>query len=136
MHFFKLFLVTLVACFFLDMLWLGLIAKNLYSEALGPLMRKSNGLFAPNWPAAILVYLAIATGIICFSLPKADHSYLLGMGWGAVFGMVIYGVYEFTNYSILANWPLKITIIDLAWGMLLCGLTTCFAVFMENWMSS
>lgn len=136
MDFLKLFLFTLIAIFCLDMLWLGLIAKNLYGEYIGHLMRKSNDGFAPNWPAAILVYLAITIGILFFSLPKAGDSYLLGFWWGAVLGLVLYGVYDFTNYAILANWPLKITLIDFCWGIVLCGLTTGFAVFIKNWISS
>lgn len=118
------------------MLWLGFFAKALYSDSLGYLMRKTNDVFTPNWPAAILVYFAIVIGILFLALPKAGNSYTSGMLWGAVLGLVIYGVYDFTNYSILANWPLKITLIDFVWGMVLCGLSTCFAVFMQNWLSS
>lgn len=132
----KLFFSALIACFCLDMLWLGLIAKGLYGDSLGHLMRKSNDVFTPNWPAAVVVYLIIALGILCFALPKAGDSYLMGLFWGAILGLVIYGVYDFTNYSILANWPLNITLIDFTWGMILCGLTTCFAVFIQNWMAS
>jgi uncharacterized membrane protein len=118
------------------MLWLGLIAKALYNNSIGFLLKKSNETLAPNWPAAVLVYFAIVIGIIYFALPKAGNSYGMGFFWGAMLGLVIYGVYDFTNYSLIANWPLKITLIDLVWGMILCGLTTCFAVFIQNWLYS
>lgn len=134
MHILKLFLSTFVGCFVLDMLWLGLIAKTLYNDAIGHLLRKSNETLAPNWPAAMLVYVAIVIGILFFALPKADNNYALGFLWGALLGLVIYGVYDFTNYSLLATWPLKITLIDFIWGMVLCGLTTCFALFMQRWL--
>jgi uncharacterized membrane protein len=134
MHLFKLFFSTLVCAFFLDMIWLAGIAKNIYASNIGLLMRKSGGVMAPNWPAAIIVYLAIVIGIICFVLPKVDGNCMLALAWGALFGAVTYGIYDFTNFSVLANWPLKITLIDFIWGMILCSLTSCFATFMQKYL--
>lgn len=132
MQTFKLFLSTVVVCFCLDMVWLGLIAKNLYDSSIGNLLRKSNNVLSPNWPAAILVYFAIVIGILFFVLPRIGHSYAMGIFLGALLGLVIYGVYDFTNYAILVNWPLKITLIDCVWGVVLCALTTCCALFMRD----
>jgi uncharacterized membrane protein len=133
MHIFKLFVSTLLCAFFLDMIWLGGIAKNIYASNIGSLMRKSGGVMAHNWPAAIIVYLAIVIGIISFVLPKAGGNYLLALVWGALFGAVTYGIYDFTNFSVLANWPLEITLIDFIWGMVLCSLTSCFSAFMQKY---
>lgn len=136
MHTVKLFFSTLVVCFCFDMVWLGLIAKNLYQNSLSDLLRKSDGALAPNWLAAGLVYFAITIGIVFFALPKGEDSYRLAFLWGGLLGFVIYGVYDFTNYSLLAKWPLNITLIDLVWGMMLCGMTTCIALYIKNWLSS
>lgn len=136
MELFKLFISTLIYVFVLDMIWLGLIAKNTYYTSIGNLLRKSGDVMAPNWPAAVIVYIAIVTGILCFVVPKASGNYFSAFAWGAVFGAVTYGIYDFTNLSILANWPLKITVIDFVWGMILCGLTAVFATFMQNWLYS
>lgn len=136
MQLFKLFISIIVFTFILDMIWLGLIAKNTYHASIGILLRKSGNVMMPNWPAAVIVYIAIVTGIVCFVLPKANGNYSLALAWGAVFGAVIYGIYDFTNLSILANWPLKITLIDFVWGIILCGLTSLFATFMQNWLNS
>jgi uncharacterized membrane protein len=136
MQFLKLFAVTFVYAFVVDMIWLGLIAKNIYATNLDSLLRKSGGSMAPNWQAAIVVYIMITIGILYFVLPKADGNYLQGFYWGALFGFVTYGIYDFTNFSTLANWPLKITLIDLVWGSVLCGLTGGFATFMQRWLSA
>lgn len=136
MEFIKLFLSTMVVCFGLDMVWLGFIGKGLYMDTIGTLLRRSNDALTPNWPGAIVVYIAIVVGILCFALPKAEGHPISGLMWGALFGAVLYGVYDFTNYAVLNNWPLKITLIDVVWGTLLCALTTCFAVFMKNWIDS
>jgi uncharacterized membrane protein len=29
---------------------------------------------------------------------------------------VVYGVYDFTNYSTLRQWPFVLTLADVAWG--------------------
>ena len=42
----------------------------------------------------------------------------------AILGVIIYGVYNFTNLSLLKNWSIIISIIDTMWGGVLFGLTT------------
>jgi uncharacterized membrane protein len=42
----------------------------------------------------------------------------------ALFGLVIYAVYEFTNLALFKNWFITTTIIDSLWGAILFGLTT------------
>lgn len=128
----SLFLLTMMCIFVLDMIWLGFIAKTTYAQHIGMLLRKSGEGMTPIWWAAIVVYVCITLGILFFVLPSAQGNYLMALAGGVLFGLVTYGIYDFTNYSILANWPLKITLIDFMWGMVLCGLSSLFAVFMQN----
>jgi len=44
-----------------------------------------------------------------------------------ILGIVIYGVYETTNYAILQKWSLFAVILDTFWGGLLFTLTTYIA---------
>ncbi len=127
-----LFLVTIVSVFIMDMIWLGAVAKNIYAENIGMLLRKSGEVMTPIWWAAVIVYVCIALGVVCFVLPKAHGDYSYALAFGALLGIVTYGIYDFTNYSIIANWPWKITLIDFAWGIVLCGFSSLFAVFIEN----
>lgn len=127
-----LFFVTIVTVFILDMIWLGFLAKQIYTDNIGMLLRKSAGMMTPIWPAAVVVYICIAIGIMYFVLPKANGNYLQALVAGVLFGAVTYGIYDFTNYSILANWPYKITIIDFIWGMVLCGLSSVIVTFVQN----
>ena len=127
-----LFIVTILSVFIMDMIWLGVIAKNIYAQNIGSLLRKSGDSMTPIWWAAIVVYVCITLGILFFVLPKAQGDYFLAVSGGVVLGLVTYGIYDFTNYSILANWPWKITLIDFIWGMVLCGLSSLFATFIQN----
>jgi uncharacterized membrane protein len=99
----------------LDGVWLGVLMKNFYRNQLAPIVRLADGGIAPNWPAALVVYVLLGTGIALFVIPRAPTVPLAAM-YGALFGLVVYGVYNFTNYSTLRQWPFVLTLADVAWG--------------------
>ncbi len=109
----------------LDGVWLGWLMKNFYRAQLSPIARLADGGIAPNWPAAFVVYVLLGTGIAVFVVPRAS-TVLLAAAYGALFGAVVYGVYDFTNYSTLRQWSLVLTLVDMAWGALASA--TCAAV--------
>ena len=113
----KLAAVGAVAFMVLDAVWLGLLMKNFYREQLAPIVRLADGGIAPNWPAAFVVYALLGAGIALFVIPRAA-TISLAAAYGAVFGLVVYGVYDFTNYSTLRQWPFVLTLADTAWGAL------------------
>jgi uncharacterized membrane protein len=104
-----------VAYMVLDGVWLGLLMKNFYRDQLAPIVRLADGRMAPNWPAALVVYILLGTGIALFVIPRASTVSLAAV-YGALFGLVAYGVYDFTNYSTLRQWPFVLTLTDVAWG--------------------
>jgi uncharacterized membrane protein len=99
----------------LDGLWLGVLMKDFYRDQLAPIARLSNGQFAPHWGAALIVYVALGAGIACFVVPRAT-SVTSAAGFGALFGLVVYAVYDFTNYATLRQFPLAVTVLDVVWG--------------------
>jgi uncharacterized membrane protein len=126
------FIATMIVFFVMDMIWLGFIAKNLYAEQIGTLLKRSGDELTPNWFGAMFVYIALTLGVMIFVLPKADKSLAMAAVWGVVFGLISYAIYDFTNYAVLANWPLKITLIDLMWGGFLCGVTSYIAALIQS----
>ncbi len=102
----------------LDFLWLRLTAEPLYHRALGGLMADK-----PNMSAAVAFYLIYVLGIVVFAVKPA----LLSGDWqgalwrGALFGFIAYATYDLTNLATLNNWPLKVSLIDMAWGTILTG---------------
>lgn len=105
-----------VAFMALDAIWLGLLMKDFYRAQLAPIVRLADGGIAPNWPAAFVVYALLGTGIAVFVIPRAP-TVTLAAGYGALLGLVVYGVYDFTNYSTLRQWPFVLTLTDVAWGV-------------------
>ena len=108
--------VGAVAFMVLDAIWLGLLMKDFYRAQLAPIVRLADGGIAPNWPAAFVVYAMLGTGIAVFVIPRAP-TVTLAAGYGALLGLVVYGVYDFTNYSTLRQWPFVLTLTDVAWGV-------------------
>ena len=111
----KLAAIGAVAFMVLDGIWLGLLMKKFYRDQLAPIVRLADGGIAPNWPAAFVVYALLGTGIALFVIPRAP-TVSLAAAYGALFGLVVYGVYDFTNYSTLRQWPFVLTLADVAWG--------------------
>jgi len=121
-HRFNLFLVALVSFGLLDSVWLGLIMSTFYKTQLSLLARMSGNKLAPLWGPAMVVYVLLAVGIVAFVIPRngADAS----MARGALFGLVVYGVYDLTNLSTLRGWPIVLTAVDIAWGAAASAITT------------
>lgn len=124
MTFLKLYVVSFVVFFAIDLIWLGIIAKNLYQKQVGHLLKTD-----VNWVAAIVFYLLFIAGLVYFVLlPNAgDGNVLKVLLTGAIFGFITYATYDLTNLATLKDWPLKITIIDLAWGTFLGASTSTIA---------
>ena len=124
--FIKLYLIALPIFMAFDMVWLGLVAKNFYAKQVGFLMRSSI-----NWTAAILFYLLFIGGLVLFVIAPAveKKSWIHALLLGAIFGLITYATYDLTNLATLKNWPLAVTIVDLAWGAVLGGSVSAIAYF-------
>lgn len=119
---FKLYISLLPVLLALDLVWIGVVMNKFYDSQLGALARRVDGVLAPHWPSALLVYLMMPLGIVFFALPRAGNDHLQAALWGALLGFLLYGVYDLTNLATLANWPLRFVIVDMTWGTVLCGI--------------
>jgi uncharacterized membrane protein len=135
-HEIKLYALTVIVFLALDLTYLGYVMAGFYKSELGALARRSGDALSPVWWAALVVYVLIPLGIVLFALPRVDGDRWLpsALSWGFVYGVVLYGVYDFTNYATLERWPLKLTFADILWGGVLCSLVTGFASFVDRWM--
>jgi uncharacterized membrane protein len=115
------YILTAVVFFAVDMIWLGLVAKELYRKYLGALLSDS-----VNWVAAIIFYLVFIAGIFIFVINPAveKQSAVRAMILGAVFGFIAYATYDLTNYATMKGFPLNIVFIDLAWGAVLTSVVS------------
>ena len=80
-----------------------------------------------NFLGVALCYIFLITGINYFIIKphkSVNDAFLLGI--------VIYGVYETTNYALFSNWSIISVIIDTLWGGLLFASTTYIVEKLKN----
>lgn len=124
--FFKLYAIAFPVFLAIDAVWLTLIAKNFYSKHIGFLMAKN-----PNLLAALIFYLIFIAALIFFVItPALDKKmWMHALFAGAFFGFVTYATYDLTNLATLKDWPVIVTLVDLAWGTVLAALVSVITYF-------
>ena len=127
--FIKLYAIALPVFFAIDMFWLGVVAKNFYRSQIGALLKPD-----VNWVAAIIFYLIFIAGLVVFVIAPAVEkgSWTHALLFGALFGFVCYATYDLTNLAVAKDWPLLVTIVDLAWGAVLAASVSTVAYFIAS----
>lgn len=127
--FIKLFAIALPVFFAIDMFWLGIVAKDFYRAQIGTLMKSD-----VNWTAAIIFYLIFIAGLVVFVISPAIEkgSWTHALLFGALFGLVCYATYDLTNLAMAKDWPLLVTIVDLAWGAVLAASVSTVTYFIAS----
>lgn len=127
--FIKLYAIALPVFFAIDMVWIGVVAKGFYRAQIGSLMKSD-----VNWMAAIIFYLLFIFGLVTFVIAPAVQkgSWTHALLFGALFGLVSYATYDLTNLAVAKDWPLLITLVDLAWGATLAALVSTITYFIAN----
>jgi len=115
----------------LDFAWLGVFMNGFYKAELGALARLSGPDFAPVWWAAVAVYAVLVAGLVVFVLPRAVGNPPRALVLGALQRLITYGTYDLTAYSVIAGWSLRMTLVDMVWGMSISGLTCTLVTIVE-----
>ena len=80
----------------------------------------------------ILCFLLISFGIVYFVLDRIrdDHIVEDSFRYGGVFGAVVYGVFDLTNYSMFSDYTAGTVLIDMAWGTILGSVVSMITKFL------
>lgn len=111
-----IYLIAVVVFLGIDLVWLGVIAKDLYRKELKKHIAKQF-----KAVPAFIFYALFIVGMLLFAVVPAinSESLIYAMGYGAAYGFFTYLTYGLTNYATLEAWPDKLVPIDLAWGTFL-----------------
>ena len=107
--------------------------KDFYKEKLSPFVTMGDNMEMIKYAAAFAVWVLIVKGIIIFVLPRSHGSYIHAAVKGAIYGLIVYGSYELTNFAVLANWPTQMVGYDIAWGVFLCSFISVLSLFVAHW---
>lgn len=112
--FWKIYLTALFVFLVIDITWLGLIARNFYRKHMGFLMKSE-----VDWIPALLLYMLFVAALVLFVINPAieKESWMHALLFGAFFGLVAYASYDLTNLATIKNWPMVVTLVDIAWGV-------------------
>lgn len=114
-------LVAFVSLILLDLIWFNLTKKIIKY---------------PNDKSINIYTLGISYVLLCSAISvQKPNSIQESIVYAALVGLVVYGIYNFTNYSILSKWTLKIAFIDTLWGIINCTLTAIFVYLLFNTQS-
>jgi uncharacterized membrane protein len=115
-----LYAITAAVFLMLDAIMLTFVMKPLFTRHIGPLLAEPIRL-AP----AALFYLAYVAGLVVLvSLPALKTGAPLVLP-ALIIGLMAYGTYEFTSWSVMRDWHWQMVVTDLTWG----GVLTAFSAW-------
>jgi uncharacterized membrane protein len=97
----------------LDAVWLGLVAKTYYQQGIGHLMAEN-----PRVLVAALFYALFVVGLVIFVVAPGGQTgtWQSTLLRGVMFGFITYATYDLTNLATLKDWPIGLSLMDMAWG--------------------
>lgn len=115
----------------LDFLWLWLYMNGQYS-AMIPKIQGSP--LRANMFGAVGAYSLMVLGLNMFVLPniRKGHELEDSLKYGFTFGVVVYGIFDFTNLAVFEEWDLKLAMIDILWGGFVYFMASYFGSLLGN----
>ncbi|SEN69733.1 Uncharacterized membrane protein [Roseovarius tolerans] len=120
-----LVLVTGVIFLIADAVMLSTVMQPLFAQHLGDTLREG---IRPL--PAVLFYLIYMVGVVWFAGWPAlrDGTPGLVLVNGAVLGLVAYGTYELTSWTVMRDWHPSMVAADMAWGATLTAVSAWVGV--------
>lgn len=114
-------IIAFISLIIIHFLWY-LVMKNKYYISKKPI----------NIYSMIFVWLLICSAL-AVQIPK---NYKESFFYSFLIGLVIFGVFNFTNYSILSEWNLNISIIDTIFGIISCIIagSLIYLIYWKNYI--
>lgn len=88
--------------------------------------------YTKRYYSAVIVYLALALGIVVLVLPRIRNTSNTSLQnriqdavlYGGAFGLASYAIFDFTMHFMFEKWDLGVSIMDSLWGGVLCSIVT------------
>ena len=109
-------IIAIAILLILDGIWISAVMGKYYNT----MIKKIQGSeMTVNKVCVVLAYSLMVAGLLLFVLPNTkDKKSLLrdSLIYGGLFGIILYGVYDFTAGAVFKDWDMKVAILDVAWG--------------------
>jgi len=111
----------------LDFIWISTYMGGKYNILVNKIQ---NSKMEVKTIYAVFAYSLMLLGLNIFVLPKIDTENVKVSDcliYGFLFGVILYGVYDFTCAAVLKDWDIKLAFIDILWGGLVYFIS-CFTL--------
>ena len=126
----------------LDSIWFSLALNPLYQPIFARInQRGPNEKIFVRYVPALVTWLLIAVALNYFVLsPRKEETnksyksnkYLEVCKKASLLGLVIYGVYNGTNFATLKKYPIGLALVDTVWGMSAMSLVSILFLFLQS----
>ena len=108
-------IIATLVLLILDFLWIGLYMGKQYQTQIAVIQGFK---MKPILFQALAAYILMVIGLNLFVLPniRKGHELEDSLKYGLTFGIVLYGVYDFTIGAVLKKWNMSLALVDIAWG--------------------
>jgi uncharacterized membrane protein len=128
-HFKNIIKLSIIFCV-IDYFYLS---SELISNLFNNLIKKIQGdNIKLNLPYIFCCYIFLIFGLYYFVINNKNINNNQKIINAGLLGLVIYGVYETTNASILKDWTLDTVLLDTVWGITLFSLSTFIYLYSPN----
>jgi len=111
----KNYIISIIVLLILDIIWISLYMGKQYKKQINNIQ---NNVLTPKYTYAMFAYFLMTIGLIQFVIPniKKENRLYDSFKYGFVFGLIVYGIYDFTCATIFKDWDIKLAFIDVIWG--------------------
>jgi uncharacterized membrane protein len=124
-----LYLATLIVMVPVDLVFLGLVAKGVFTSEVGDMLGEIRPL------PAVLFYLLYVVGILVFVSGGREATFQSALLLGALFGLFCYATFELTSLSILKHWTWRVAAVDVGWGSLMTAVSATAGLAIADWLT-
>ena len=129
------YILTIIFILVIDFIWLISNSKN-YNYLVEKVQKTQLSI---NFTGAILSYIVFICGLFFFSIPLIEiklkenkNIFLLCLLYGGGLGLLLYGMFNATNYGIFTNYSYKIAIMDTLWGFFIFTISSYFFLSIKH----
>ena len=127
------FIILSLAIIIIDSTVINTIFKKIWNKTV--LSIQGSELLVTNFIYPILAYICIILGVYFFVFPKiSDKNWVIDcILWGFLWGILVYGVFDFTNLSIFSKYDISTAFIDIFWGGIMISFSTFITYFILHY---
>jgi uncharacterized membrane protein len=127
----KSHIIATIVLLVFDLVWVGTFMGKKYQDQVQQIQ---NDKMVVRPLFAVLAYLLMVIGLNVFVLPRIRKGYELqdSIKYGFLFGIVLYGVYDFTIAAVLKDWNISLAITDVLWGGIVYFLAAYIGTKLSN----